>query len=66
MAVESTEIHSPSHLAFGGSRQPCQGISASKGPVIGHTHGAGKSLTMVMLSRALALDQGIPTYRWST
>ena len=34
-----------------------------KGGVIWHTQGAGKSLTMVMLGRALALDKEIPNPR---
>lgn len=34
-----------------------------KGGVIWHTQGSGKSLTMVMLGRALALDRGIPNPR---
>lgn len=34
-----------------------------KGGVIWHTQGAGKSLTMVMLGRALALDKQIPNPR---
>ena len=34
-----------------------------KGGVIWHTQGSGKSLTMVMLGRALALDKAIPNPR---
>lgn len=34
-----------------------------KGGVIWHTQGSGKSLTMVMLGRALALDKSIPNPR---
>ncbi len=34
-----------------------------KGGVIWHTQGSGKSLTMVMLGRSLALDKGIPNPR---
>ena len=34
-----------------------------KGGVIWHTQGSGKSLTMVMLGRSLALDKAIPTPR---
>ncbi|MBW4647874.1 MAG: type I restriction endonuclease subunit R [Kastovskya adunca ATA6-11-RM4] len=34
-----------------------------KGGVIWHTQGSGKSLTMVMVARALALDPDIPTHR---
>jgi type I restriction enzyme R subunit len=34
-----------------------------KGGVIWHTQGSGKSLTMVMLGRSLALDQAIPNPR---
>ncbi len=34
-----------------------------RGGVIWHTQGSGKSLTMVMLGRALALDQDIPNPR---
>ena len=34
-----------------------------KGGVIWHTQGSGKSLTMVMLGRALALDKDIPNPR---
>lgn len=34
-----------------------------KGGVIWHTQGSGKSLTMVMLGRALALEPGIPNPR---
>jgi type I restriction enzyme, R subunit len=34
-----------------------------KGGVIWHTQGSGKSLTMVMLGRALALDRNIPNPR---
>ena len=36
---------------------------ARKGGVIWHTQGSGKSLTMVMLGRALALDRDIPNPR---
>jgi type I restriction enzyme R subunit len=36
---------------------------ARKGGVIWHTQGSGKSLTMVMLGRALALDKDIPNPR---
>src|SRR3546814_16761167 len=36
---------------------------ARKGGVIWHTQGSGKSLTMVMLGRALALDRDIPNSR---
>ena len=42
------------HLGPDGIRQ---------GGVIGHTQGSGKSLTMVMLGRALALDHEIPNPR---
>jgi type I restriction enzyme, R subunit len=34
-----------------------------KGGVIWHTQGSGKSLTMVMLGRSLALDKAIPNPR---
>lgn len=34
-----------------------------KGGVIWHTQGSGKSLTMVMLARSLALDPGVPNPR---
>src|SRR5690606_26444321 len=34
-----------------------------KGGVIWHTQGSGKSLTMVMLARSLALDSGVPNPR---
>lgn len=38
-------------------------VGVRKGGVIWHTQGSGKSLTMVMLGRALALDRGIPNPR---
>jgi len=34
-----------------------------KGGIIWHTQGSGKSLTMVMLARSLALDSGVPNPR---
>jgi type I restriction enzyme R subunit len=37
--------------------------NARKGGVIWHTQGSGKSLTMVMLGRCLALDKSIPNPR---
>ncbi len=40
-----------------------QADGSRKGGVIWHTQGSGKSLTMVMLGRALALDKEIPNPR---
>ncbi len=34
-----------------------------KGGIIWHTQGSGKSLTMVMLARSLAMDSGVPNAR---
>lgn len=53
------------HQQFFGIRKAVERIKqfdvagTRKGGVIWHTQGSGKSLTMVMLGRALALDQGI-------
>ena len=39
------------------------GEGRRKGGIIWHTQGSGKSLTMVMLARNLALDPGVPNPR---
>jgi type I restriction enzyme R subunit len=39
------------------------GTGARKGGIVWHTQGSGKSLSMVMLARNLALDPGIPDPR---
>ena len=41
---------------LGSSSQSAEGSSSRQGGVIWHTQGSGKSLTMVMLTRAMALD----------
>lgn len=57
------------HQQFFGIRRAIETISqhdtrgARKGGVIWHTQGSGKSLTMVMLGRALALESGIENPR---
>ena len=57
------------HQQFFGIRKAVERIrqfdlkDRRKGGVIWHTQGSGKSLTMVMLGRALALDKDIPNPR---
>ncbi|WP_041535984.1 type I restriction endonuclease subunit R [Parvibaculum lavamentivorans] len=57
------------HQQFFGIRETVERIrhydigGRRKGGVIWHTQGSGKSLTMVMLGRALALDKAIPNPR---
>jgi type I restriction enzyme, R subunit len=57
------------HQQFFGIRRAVETVKqfdakgARKGGVIWHTQGSGKSLTMVMLGRALALEKSIPNPR---
>ncbi|CAA6603846.1 Type I site-specific deoxyribonuclease, HsdR family [Rhodospirillaceae bacterium LM-1] len=57
------------HQQFFGIRKAVERVrqlsvdARRKGGVIWHTQGSGKSLTMVMLGRALALDKSIPNPR---
>ena len=57
------------HQQFFGIKRAVERVSqfdmegVRKGGVIWHTQGSGKSLTMVMLGRALALDKGITNPR---
>ncbi|CAA7619550.1 type I restriction endonuclease subunit R [Magnetospirillum sp. SS-4] len=57
------------HQQFFGIRKAAERVrqitvdGRRKGGVIWHTQGSGKSLTMVMLGRALALDKSIPNPR---
>jgi len=57
------------HQQFFGIRRALETVKqfdakgARKGGVIWHTQGSGKSLTMVMLGRALALEKSIPNPR---
>ncbi len=57
------------HQQFFGIRRAVETVKqhdisgARKGGVIWHTQGSGKSLTMVMLGRSLALERGIETPR---
>jgi type I restriction enzyme R subunit len=57
------------HQQFFGIKRSVERVSqfdmegVRKGGVIWHTQGSGKSLTMVMLGRALALDKGISNPR---
>lgn len=57
------------HQQFFGIRKAVERVKqmdqsgVRKGGVIWHTQGSGKSLTMVMLGRALALDRDIPNPR---
>lgn len=57
------------HQQFFGIKRSVERVSqfdmegVRKGGVIWHTQGSGKSLTMVMLGRALALDKGITNPR---
>jgi type I restriction enzyme R subunit len=57
------------HQQFSGIRKAVERVrqfnldGRRKGGVVWHTQGSGKSLTMVMLGRSLALDKAIPNSR---